>query len=87
MLDLTVLPQPWISWTPGARKFLCTHHTVLIWHHWNSTYSQRWKSTSEVSASTSMKMFKIKSRNGYVPRMNFFSMKDLPNWYITMISV
>jgi hypothetical protein len=30
------------------------------------------KSTSEVSASTSMKVFKVKSRNDYVPRTHFF---------------
>jgi hypothetical protein len=29
------------------------------------------KSTSEVSASTPVKMFKMKSRNGYVPRTHF----------------
>jgi hypothetical protein len=32
-------------------------------------------------------MFKIKLRNGYVPRTYFASMKDLANWYIAMISV
>jgi hypothetical protein len=30
------------------------------------------KSTSEVSVSTPMKMFKMKSRNGYKPKMHFF---------------
>jgi hypothetical protein len=30
------------------------------------------KSTSEVSASTPMKMYKMKLRNGYVPRTHFF---------------
>jgi hypothetical protein len=77
----------WISLTPGAGKFFHIHHAVLIWHHRTSIYSQRWKSTSDVSASTPMKMFKIKSRNGYMPRTLFFSTKDLTNWYITMISV
>jgi hypothetical protein len=38
--------------------------------------------TSEFSASTPMKMLKMRSRNGYVPRTNCFSMKDLTNWYI-----
>jgi hypothetical protein len=33
MLNLTVLLQLWISWTPGAGKFFHIHHTVLIWHH------------------------------------------------------
>jgi hypothetical protein len=44
------------------------HHTVLIWH-------QRWKSTSEVSTYTPTKMLKIKSRNGYMPRMHIFLWK------------
>jgi hypothetical protein len=30
------------------------------------------KSTSEVSDSTPVKMFKMKTRNGYVPRAPFF---------------
>jgi hypothetical protein len=72
LLDLTVLPQPWISWAPGAGKFFHIHHTVLIWHRWTSIYSQKWKSTSEVSVSTPARMFKMKSRNGYVPRTYFF---------------
>jgi hypothetical protein len=71
----------------GAGKFFRIHHTVLIWHCLTSIYSQRWKGTSEVSASTPMKMFKIKSRNGYMPRTIFFSMKDLTNWYIAMITL
>jgi hypothetical protein len=78
--------KPWISWTPGAGKFFHIHHTVLIWHHQTSIYSQRWESTSEVSASTPM-MFKMKLRNGYVPRTHFVYMKDMTNWYIAMISV
>jgi hypothetical protein len=77
MLDLTVLPQPRISWTPGAGKFFHIHHTVLIWHRRTSIYSQTWKSTSEVSASTPMKMFKMKSRNGYVPRTHFLFYEGL----------
>jgi hypothetical protein len=51
------------------------------WHHQISIYSQRWKSTSEVSASTPMKMFKMKSRNGYVPRTHFFPWRT---WQIDM---
>jgi histone-lysine N-methyltransferase SETMAR len=35
------------------------------------------KNTSEVSDSTPVKMFKMKTRNGYVPRAPFFYMKDL----------
>jgi hypothetical protein len=73
--------------TPVAGKFFHIHHTVVIWYHRTSIYSQRWKCTSEVSASTPMKMFKMKSRNGYMPRTHIFSVKDLTNWYITMISV
>jgi hypothetical protein len=42
-------------------------------HCCTSIFSQRWKSTSEVSTSTPMKIFEVKSRNGYVPRMHFFS--------------
>jgi len=52
MLNLTLLPQLWIPWTPGAGEFFHINHTVLICHHWTSTCSQRWKSTSEVSDST-----------------------------------
>jgi hypothetical protein len=37
-----------------------------------SDFHLRRKSTSEVSASNPMKMFKTKSRNGYVPRTRFF---------------
>ena len=37
------------------------------------------KSTSEVSDSPPVKMFKMKTRNGYVPRAPFFYMKDLAN--------
>ena len=37
------------------------------------------KSTSEVSDSTPVKMFKMKTRNGYVPRAPFYYMKDLTN--------
>jgi hypothetical protein len=39
----------------------------LICHHRSSIYSQRWRSTSEFSASTA-----LKSRNGYVPRVHVF---------------
>jgi hypothetical protein len=60
---------------------------VLIWNRQTSIYPQRWKSTSEVSASTPMKMLKMVSRNGYVHRTYFFKMKNLTNWYIAMISV
>jgi hypothetical protein len=43
-------------------------------HHQTSTNcSQGWKSTTEVSTSTPIKKFKIKSSNGYVPRTHFFS--------------
>jgi hypothetical protein len=71
-LDLIVLPQPWISWTPGAAKFFHIHHTFLIWHHWTAICFQRLKSTSEVSNSTPVKMFKIKLRNRNMSRAHFF---------------
>jgi hypothetical protein len=86
MLSLTLLPQLWIPWTPGAGKFFHINHTVLICHCWTSICSQRWKSTSEVSDSTPVKTL-MKSRCGYVARAHFFSTKDLINWYIAVISV
>jgi hypothetical protein len=43
VLDLTVLPQLWISWTPGVRKLFLIHHIVLIWHCWASICYQKWK--------------------------------------------
>ena len=41
-------------------------------HRQTSIYSQRWKSTSEVSTSTPIKMFKMKSRQSYLPRTYLF---------------
>jgi hypothetical protein len=76
-LNLIVLPQLWISWTPGAAKFFHIHHTFLIWHHWTAICFQRLKSTSEVSNSTPVKMFKIKSRNHNMSRAHFFSDEGL----------
>jgi hypothetical protein len=57
-------------------KFFHIHHTVLIWHGRTSIYSKRLKITSEVSSSTPIKMFKMKSRNGYVPRTIFYEGLD-----------
>jgi hypothetical protein len=34
------------------------------------------KSTTEVSDSTTVKMFKMKSKNGYVPRVHFYEGLD-----------
>jgi hypothetical protein len=42
-------------------------------HHQTSIYSQGWKSTSEVSTSTPIKMFITKSRQSYMPRAFLFS--------------
>jgi hypothetical protein len=53
----------------------CSHDL----HCWTFIGSKRWKSTSEVSASTSLKVVEMKSRNGYMPRTHFLSMKDLTN--------
>jgi len=71
ILNLTLLPQLWIPWTPGAGKFFHINHTVLICHCWTSICSQRWKSTSEVSDSNPVKTL-MKSRCGYVARVQFF---------------
>jgi hypothetical protein len=87
ILDLTALPQPCISWTPGAWKFFHIHQPVLIWQHWTSISFQGWKCTSEVSTSAPVRMFKMKPRNGYVPSMHFFLCSAWQNWHITMISV
>jgi hypothetical protein len=66
------LPQPRIPWALGAGKFFHIHRILQIWHSRTSVYSERRKSTSEVGVSTPMKIFKIKSRNRYVPRTPFF---------------
>jgi len=42
-------------------------------HHISTNCSQGWKSTTGVSTSTPIKMFKIRSSNGYVPKTHFFS--------------
>jgi hypothetical protein len=48
---------------------------------------QRWKSTSEVSASTPLNMFKMKSRTGYVPSTHFCVWRtwqiDMSLWYMS----
>jgi hypothetical protein len=47
-------------------------HPPHIWHLWTAICLQRWKSTSEVNNSTTVKMFKIKSRTDNMPRAHFF---------------
>jgi hypothetical protein len=82
MLDLTVLPQPWISWTTGAGEFILIHHRALIWHRQTYIASKRWKASQRPALPLNWKCSKWSQEMVTCP-----STKDLTNWYIAMITV
>lgn len=87
VLYLTVLLQPWIFWTHEGERFFPHPPSSPDLLCRTSVCSQRWKSTSEVSASTPLNMFKMKSRTGYVPSTHFCVWRtwqiDMSLWYVS----